>query len=256
MLGKERQNLILEMLNISKTVQITDLTEKFKISVATARRDLDELESAGLIKRVYGGAVLVEKSGLRPIFNARIEQNSVKKAQIGMAAASLVSEGDTVVLDIGTTTLEVAKCIGNIPHLTVLTNSLPVLNELVQSDANVYALGGRLRSQELALSGTQAEEQLSNFCVDKAFIGAGGVTLENGITNYNPDSAQLCAAIIRRAKEVILVTDSNKFGKDGFAVVGKLNCVNTIVTDSDIPKEYLKAIEKMGVKLVIANQTR
>lgn len=255
MLGRERQNLILNMLSASKTVRITELTEKFGVSVATIRRDLDELESEGLIRRVYGGAVLADKKPYElPIFNTRVARNSAEKSMIGLAAAKLVAEGDTIVLDIGTTTLEVARHIGDVPHLTVLTNSLPVLNELVSTGVNVYALGGRLRSHELAIGGSMAEETLSSFFVDKAFIGAGGVTLENGITDYSPDSAQLCAAIMKRAHEIILVTDSSKFGKNVFCTVGSLDNISTIVTDSGIPHEYVKIFAKMGIRLIIADR--
>lgn len=254
MLGRERQNLILDTLNSSRTVRIPELTERFNVSVATIRRDLDILESEGLIRRIYGGAELAErKSYEQPIFNTRVTRHAAQKAAIGAAAAKLISEGDTVVLDIGTTTLEVAKNIGEISHLTVLTNSLPVLNELVSGNVNVYALGGRLRGQELSIGGSIAEETLGNFFVDKAFVGAGGVTLENGITDYSPDSAQLCSAIMKRANEVILVVDSSKFNKNVFAKVAPINHIDTVVTDSGIPQEYVDFFAKSDIRLIIAD---
>ena len=255
MLGRERQNLILDMLGANRTVRIPERTERFGVAVATSRRDLDILESNGLIRRIYGGAELAERKGYeQPIFNTRVTRNAQNKALIGSAAARLISEGDTIVLDIGTTTLEVAKNIGDVPHLTVLTNSLPVLNELVSGSANVYALGGRLRSQELSIGGSMAEETLNSFFVDKAFVGAGGITLENGITDFTPDSAQLCSAIMKRANEVILVADSSKFNKNVFAKDAPLSHVDTVVTDSGIPEEYVKAFAKMEIKLIIADE--
>ena len=254
MLGRERQNLILDMLGTSRTVRIPELTKRFGVSVATIRRDLDLLEKEGLIRRIYGGAELSERKGYeQPIFNTRVGRMAAQKSAIGAAAAKLISEGDTVVLDIGTTTLEIAKNIGDVPHLTVLTNSLPVLNELVSGSANVYALGGRLRSQELAIGGSLAEETLGSFFVDRALVGAGGITLENGITDFSPDSAQLCSAIMKRANEVILVADSSKFGKNVFAKVAPLSHVDTVVTDSGIPEEYKKAFSKMEIRLIIAD---
>lgn len=254
MLRNERQKQILELLRERGTVKIPQLTEAFGVSVITVRRDLDELVSQGLIKKVYGGATLpeeVEPEPVHRIFNSRIERRHRQKRLIGIAAAKLVNEGDTIVLDIGTTALAIAKNLKQFDDLTVLTNSLPVLNTLADSQLNVYSLGGKLRGSELALYGSLAFNSLNEFCVDKAFIGAGGITLENGITDFNRDSAELCAAIAQRARQTILVTDSSKFGHDVSAVIGPLEMVDTIITDDAITPEYAEGLKNKGIQLII-----
>lgn len=254
MLSRERQNAILELMSVQETVRISELTARFDVTVATIRRDLDELEAQQLVKRVYGGATLAEqKPFTRPMFRNRASQHHLAKVEIGKAAAALVQSGDTVLIDIGTTTLEVARQLKSLTGVTVLTNSLPVLNELADSSLEVYSLGGRLRHQELALSGGMAVGSLGGFFFDKAFIGAGGATLENGVTVYSPDSALLSSAIVARAKEVILCADSSKFGSNGFAFVCSLEKVGTIITDSGLSEEYRNGIAERGIRLIIVS---
>ena len=257
MLQKERKNQILAILNKEGMVKIPDLAKAFGVSVITIRRDLDELVRSGSVEKVYGGAILAQQAAPEPeaqrLFHARLAQNHREKRLIGMAAAKLVNDGETIILNIGTTPLEVAKHLGDYDDLTVLTNSLPILNQLANTKLNVYSLGGKLRGNELALHGSLAFKALNDFCVDKAFIGAGGITLKNGITDHNLDSAELCTAIASRSRQTILVTDSSKFGKDASVIVGTLNCVDTIITDSGIPEEYAEGIRKAGIELIIAD---
>ena len=257
MLQKERKNQILAALSKDGMVKIPDLAKAFGVSVITIRRDLDELVRAGMVQKVYGGAILVEKAAPEPeaqrLFHARLAQNHREKRLIGMAAAKLVKDDETIILNIGTTPLEVAKHLGDYNNLTVLTNSLPILNQLANTRLNVYSLGGKLRGNELALHGSLAFKALNDFCVDKAFIGAGGITLKNGITDHNLDSAELCTAIASRSRQTVLVADSSKFGKDASVIVGPLTCVDTIITDSGIPAEFAEGIRQAGIELIIAD---
>ena len=254
MLSQERQNAILKMLSVQDTVQIAELTERFAVSVATIRRDLDVLERRQMVRRVYGGATLAgTKPRPRPVFRSRAIQHHEAKVAIGKAAAALIQSGETVLIDIGTTTLEVACQLKDRTALTVLTNSLPVLNELEESSLDVYALGGRLRHQELALCGSLSLASLAGFFVDKAFIGAGGVSLDNGVTVYNPDSAQLSSAIVDRANEVILCADNSKFGYNGFAFVCGLDRIGTVVTDRGLTDEFREGLTRQGIRVIIAD---
>ncbi|MBQ4507145.1 MAG: DeoR/GlpR transcriptional regulator [Firmicutes bacterium] len=256
MLKKERQDHILRMVQEQDMVKIKDLTALFDASVITIRRDLDELESRGLIKKVYGGAVLVkqkEQARVQPFFVTRIGRHHEEKRKIGIAAAEMVRENETIMLDIGTTALEIAKALKNRENITVLTSSLPVLNELAGSRLSVFSLGGQLRGNELALCGGLALNAINEFCIDKAFVGAGGITLKNGITDYNRESAELCSAVVQRAAETIVVTDSSKFGRDASSVIGLLSSVDVVMTDSGIPEEYRCALNDMGVKLIIVD---
>ena len=257
MIQKERRNQILTMLHKQGMVKIPELVKAFGVSVITIRRDLDEMVRAGWVQKVYGGAILAPQAAPEPdaqrLFHARLANNHREKMMIGMAAAKLVKDGETIILDIGTTALEVAKNLGAYEDLTVLTNSIPILNQLANTKLNVYSLGGRLRGNELALHGSLAFKALNDFCVDKAFIGAGGITLKNGITDHNLDSAELCTAIASRSRQTILVTDSSKFGKDASVIIGPLNSVETIITDSGISPEYADGIRQAGIELIIVN---
>jgi DeoR/GlpR family transcriptional regulator of sugar metabolism len=256
-LQKARRSQILALLREQGMVKIPELAKTFGVSVITIRRDLDELVHSGLVEKVYGGAILAPQKMQEPeaqrLFHARLAQNHREKRLIGMAAAKLVKDGETIILDIGTTPLEVAKHLEDHENLTVLTNSLPILNQLADARLNVYSLGGKLRGNELALHGSLAYKALNDFCVDKAFIGAGGITLKNGITDHNLDSAELCAAIASRSRQTILVADSSKFGKDASVIIGPLTCVETIITDSGIPEGYAEGIRKAGIELIIVD---
>lgn len=257
MLRKERQKQILDMLNKQDMVKIPELAKAFDVSVITIRRDLDEMVTAGWIQKVYGGAVLAPQAAAEPeaqrLFHARLAQNHREKMMIGRAAAKLVKDGEIIALNIGTTALEVAKNLGRFEDLTVLTNSIPILNQLANTRLDVYSLGGKLRGNELALHGSLAFKALNDFCVDKAFIGAGGVTLKNGITDHNLDSAELSTVIASRSRQTILITDSRKFGRDASVVIGPLNCVETIITDSGISQEYADGIRQAGIELIIVD---
>ena len=254
---KERRNQILAMLHRQGMVKIPELAKAFDVSVITIRRDLEALVRAGQVQKVYGGAILAPQATAEPeaqrLFHARLAHNHREKMMIGMAAAKLVKDRETIILDIGTTALEVAKHLGTYDDLTVLTNSIPILNQLANTRLNVYSLGGKLRCNELALCGSLAFKALNDFCVDKAFIGAGGVTLENGITDHNLDSAELCSAIAKRSRQTILVADSSKFGKDASVIIGPLSSVETIITDSGISEEYADGIRQAGIELIIVD---
>ena len=257
MLQKERQNRILKLLEEKKTATIPELTSEFGVSVITIRRDLDALAAQGLIRKVYGGASLPERQphdlSPHPSFLARTTRNHPQKERLGSRAASLVQEGDTVILDIGTTCLEIAKALKPRTGITVLTNSLAILNELADSNLEVHALGGRLRGRELSLTGQQAYSAINDYYANKAFISVSGVSLENGLTDFNIDSSELCAVITRRAGHVYLVTDSSKFGKIAFSVIGPLECVHSVITDSGIPSEYTDAFRARGIALILVD---
>lgn len=254
MLRKERQGKILAILKQEKRVIIKELAQRLGVSVITIRRDFDELSGSGRIKKVYGGAVLPDIAPVQqgqPLFSARIHRQRAEKIHIAQAAAALVQENDVIVLDIGTTCLEVARQVKDFSNITVLTNSVPILVELMDSELEIYSLGGRLRSKQQALYGSIALKSMEDFCVNKAFISAANITLENGLTGVHRDSAELCSAIIQRADQAILVADSSKFEKNSLAVIGPLECVDTIITDSGISKRYADEIRARGIRLII-----
>ena len=255
MMQEVRQASILNILHENGSVKIKDLAKQFDVSIVTVRRDLDELAADGLVTKVYGGAVMPQRyrAGCLQILDASASSHRREKELIGAAAAALVQEGETILLDIGETVLEVAKNIRNYQSITILTPSVPVLTEMSSTNLPIYSLGGCMRNREMAFYGSLALYALNQFCVDKAFIGCGGCTIAHGITDYSSDSAELHTAVAQRAKQSILVTDSSKFGRDAFAVIGPIDWVDMVITDSGISAEYAEAIRSIGVDLKIVD---
>lgn len=251
MLTEERRDRIAQLLEASNSMQVDQLSDMFDVSVATIRRDLSALEEAGVLRRVHGGAVFVRKpisSHARFLLNQYEMQ--AEKAAIGRLAASLIQPNDTVLLDVGTTTLEVAKALKYRSDVTVLTNSLPVLNELAESQIPVYSLSGRMMG--FSLVGNLVSNTLHSFHISKVFIGCFGYTLEYGITERVYDIAQNRNFFIEQSDEAILVTDSRKFGNNAAIMVENSKLVKTIVTDSGLSEEWRQKLQARGINVLIA----
>lgn len=250
MTHQERKQKIIELVSRNKSIQIIQLTSLFNVSVMTIRRDLDELEKQHYIKRVYGGAVLNEEELNKP-YLPRIAINSTVKDLIARKAVELIKEGDTIILDLGSTVLQVSKHLSGIKGLSVITCSIPVINELeAYSAIRVYSLGGELYRENHAFLGSETESAISMYCADVAFIGAAGVSIQYGLTNFYYPTASLCRRIIKQSKKVVLLADSSKFDKAKTAVVGGLSEIDMIITDTGIPQEYLQAFERLGVEVL------
>ncbi len=261
MLAKERHAIIMELLYKDKIVKISDITQQFHVSNETARRDLEALQDLNLVKRVYGGAILVEESDPHSPQHAdsislhlpRAHQRRGQKASIGKAAAALIHPGETVILDIGTTTLEIARHLKDLSGVTVLTNSLPIMNELAGSKVTVYCLGGKLNSDELSMHGTITLNALSQFFVDRVFISAGGVTPEGGISDYNSEEALVRQTLLRRTNQAVLVADSSKFGINAFAYVCDFDDIDVVISDENLPPQFRNALEhRSDLQLILA----
>ena len=254
MLTEERRNQMAAILKSSNNIVVNDLAEHFKVSVATIRRDLSVLEEMGVLKRVYGGAVPVEHQPKPYIsFMTRISDFTKEKEAIAREAVKLIGPEDTILLDMGTTTLQIAKNLRNMRGLTVLTNSLPIINELIDSQVTVFALGGRVRLNEFSIVGNLGMGTLKSFHINKAIIGCGGFSLEHGITQYSYDVAQLSSQFIEHCDKAILVTDSSKFGKNVSVKIENSSQVDTIVTDSNISEDWVKRLKDKGFNVVVAH---
>lgn len=253
MLAQERHKIILDMLKETKILKTADIIKKFGVSVETVRRDLEELESRNKLERIYGGAIAITSKSIEPTYDSRTKTSYDYKVAIGKTTANLINDGDTIILDIGTTTLEVAKNLKN-KNITVITSSLPIINELANTNVKIYCIGGFLRPNELSMSGAIPLYALKQFYVDKAFIGAGGVTFADGVSDYNLEEAQVRKLVIERANKIILVTDNSKFGVNAFAFVCPLESIDTIVTDCDINDDILKNIKERNIEIIIAEK--
>ena len=243
MFAEERQRNIIEMMEKSASLKVADLAEYFNVSESTIRRDLKELEEKKILKRTHGGAVSFQKRGFEPSFKEKKEEYSSEKEKIGELAADMVEDGYSVILDTGTTTLEIAKKIRN-KNITVITNSLDIAEELSEMDnIELIMTGGTLRGNTRAMVGYLTETTLRNFRADIAFIGANGITLEDGATTPNHVEAMTKRAMISSAHKVYVVSDTSKFGKVSFAVITPILKVTGIIVAGEINEEVI-AIEK------------
>ena len=251
----QRHNEIMRLLAENHMVRANELVDRFQVSMETIRRDFEYLEKCGNLTRVYGGAVIKSMHGLEPEYTIREIKNYHKKVEIGKAAAQLVKDGDTIIVDLGTTTLEFAKFLHDKKNLTIFTNSIQVASELVRNNnIKVIMLGGMLRSGELSTSGFLAEEMIDRFRVDKVFLGVGGFTLGFGIGDYHIEESNLRRHFVRNAQEVIALADSSKFGIKTLSNVCHTNDIDMLVTDEDTDKKLLTELKKSGIQVIVAEK--
>jgi DeoR/GlpR family transcriptional regulator of sugar metabolism len=257
MFQAERRKTILESLHHNGLVTVTNLVESCRVSEMTIRRDLREMEREGLLRRVHGGAVSTFGRSFEPLYQVRSAKNVQAKRAIGQAAARLILDGDCLALDIGTTALEVIRALEDRRNLTIVTASIPIANEIVSrfslnSEVRLILTGGIVRAGELSMIGSIAEATYTGLHVDKAFLGVGGLSLDNGLTEYNLEDAQVKHVLIKSAQQRIVLADSSKFGRTTFASVGQLSDVNTVITDIDVSKDHVDALRRMGIEVIIA----
>ncbi len=249
----ERQKQILSMLSKQGRLSVSEIVEQFSISEATARRDLETLASQGKAQRVHGGVIAAEQAPPElPILEREGEQVD-EKSSIGRAAAELVADGETVFLGSGTTVLEAAKHLRERKNLTVITNSLPVLNALAGiKGITVVSLGGQLRESELSFIGHITEQALAELHVDKVIMGTRGISLEHGLTNdYLPETLT-DRAILKIGQTVIIVADHTKINRVATALLASLKTMHVFVTDSNAEKKFLQSLKKLGIEVVIS----
>lgn len=254
----ERRNKIVEMVLDKGQINISDICKMFDISEMTARRDLNALDRQGLLRRVHGGAITSLGRSYEPSFHTRAVKNQNAKIAIGLKAAGLIYDGDSIALDVGTTTLEIVQGLREKRNLTIVTSCLQIANKVVDQlsldiDARLILAGGIIRPRELSMIGPIPEQVYQELHVDKAFIGIGGVSLEDGLTEYNIEDTQIKKILIRSAREKIVVADGSKFGVTTFASVAPLDAVDKIVTDNTAPAYIITQLRKQGVEVILAN---
>ncbi len=252
----ERHAKIVEWVLEKGSISIAEIARLFNVSEMTARRDLNELDRQGLLRRVHGGAIANLGRSYEPPFNTRATKNQPAKRAIGRKAAELVYDGDSIALDVGTTTLEIVPHLKARRNLTIVTSCLQIANAVVnhlslEVDARLILTGGIVRPRELSMIGAMAERIYQELHVDKAFIGVGGISLEDGLTEYNLEDTQIKQVLLRTAREKIVVADSSKFGITAFASIAPLSAIDAIVTDTNAPYAMVEALEKMGIQVYL-----
>lgn len=249
----ERQRQILSLLTQQGRLSVAEIVAQFSISEATARRDLESLASQGKVQRVHGGVIAVEQAPPELPILERENEQSEEKILIGRAAAKLVANHETIFLGSGTTVLEIARNLREHKNLTVITNSLPVLNILAGiREITVVSLGGMLRDSELSFIGHITEQSLIEVRADKVFMGTRGVSFEHGLTNDYLQETLTDRAILKSGREVIIVADHTKVNRVSTVLLAPLTSVHTFVTDSNADKKFIQSLKRQGIQVVMA----
>ena len=247
-----RRAIILEKLDKDGQVNVPELSKELKVSEVTIRNDLIRLEQKNMLICARGGAIKIDRVGIDFTLSDKNKQHFEEKKRIGKAAAGLVEDGDTIILDSGTTTMEIARNLLNVNNLTVITNALNIANQLADHQkANVIIPGGFLRKNSLSLVGGAAEENFKNYFCDRLFLAVDGFNTTHGLSTPNVEEAHLNRVMIEISKQVIVVADSSKFHKRSFAFISPITDVDVVVTDAEIPAEDRKKLENAGVKVII-----
>ncbi|WP_330981928.1 MULTISPECIES: DeoR/GlpR family DNA-binding transcription regulator [Enterobacterales] len=255
----ERRNKIVEMVNTKGSVTSNDLASEFAVSGVTIRADLHYLEKKGLLIRFHGGAAqnlttvqALLTEGKELSLTDRYELASDPKERIAIQAASLVQEGDTIILDSGSTTKLVAEKLMVLNNITVITNSLAAASVLAENrNITLVVCGGTLRHKTLSLHGRITELSLQGVSAKLMFVGADGLDSQNGITTFNEGYA-VSSLMAAAAQQVIVVTDSTKFGRKGLSTVLPIEKIDVIITDKEAPKQEIGLLIKMGKKVLLA----
>ena len=247
-----RENQIRQLLHQQREVSIGQLAEMFSVSAMTIRRNLDRLEYSGQVRRTHGGAVLADRMVFEFNFVNRRQTNQVAKRAIAAEAVKFVKSGNRLILDNGTTTLELAHLLKDYSELTVLTPSLAVASELQFSEGiETVLLGGVIRRGRAELTGLVTETVLDMFAVDIAFQGADAIDNDGAMYTADMRVSRVDQKIRKRASRTYILADSSKFGKTAFAKHGCVNEMDAIITDDGIDDKYKTAFEKMGANIII-----
>lgn len=237
------------------SVQVTSLAQRYGVSMQTIRKDLHFLTKKGIAERSYGGAISADAVNVvaEPPLETKRAIHTDEKARIGALAAAMVMPGDSVVLDSGTTTLQIAHHLPDDESITVLTNDLDILSALARKEKiNVVMLGGTLRRRNRAFYGAQTEGALSDLHVDKLFLGVDGFDVERGITTHFEPEAMLNRKMAKAARKVIAVTDRSKFGKVCLHRILNVDEIDDLVTDATEADGLQAAADRLGFQLHIA----
>lgn len=252
MFEEERLQKIAEYVQDKSHASVQDLCDLFQVSESTTRRDLKELENRGLLKRTHGGAVYLQAVGFEPTYSEKEDKYRDEKERIAKKAAELIKDGDSLIIDSGTTTLYMVPELAKFKDLTIVTNSINLIQRLsFLPGINILSTGGTLRTNTMALAGPMAEKSLEKIRVDKAFIGTNGLDLSAGLTTPNILEASIKQKMISVADQVFILADHSKAGCVSFAKFGELADADAYISGDAIPKEIRFELERNNIKLYL-----
>ena len=247
----ERQKKMMEYIEANTSAQIRELAERFHVSEATVRRDLDELDQQGALRRTHGGAIKVDRStSYESMYSEKISQMTDEKHRIAQRAAQLVHPGDTVIIDSGTTTFYIAQALAHHESLTIITNDLYIAYQTALAPSSTLIVTGGMRRQgRQELVGSVPENFIRDTHVDIAFIGVDGVDLMGGVTNANFSEVGLKRLMLRAAERSVVAVDHTKFGRVALAKICDLQDISLVLTDNQIEPDMLSRLHKLNVNI-------
>ena len=252
MLNEERRRAILELINREGRVLVNELATTFNTSQVTIRKDLEILHADGLLHRTHGGALPSREGALAdPTLREKEKLHRKEKLRIAEAAASMVSEGQVVILDSGTTTTAIARALRSFHNLTVVTNAVNIVSELSGTDVEVIVTGGALRKNSFSLVGPIAEETLRRLSADILFLGVDGFDVSYGLSTPNLLEAKVNRIMVEVSKTTVAVCDSSKFGRRSLALIAPPIGMQHVITDHGISKSDLKALRKAEINVAL-----
>lgn len=247
----ERRDSIIKVIQSNGKVRVDSLSEKFDVSTVTIRNDLDFLEKKGILHRTHGGALIRKNVYEDPTLEEKQKLFQSEKQRIGEKGVEMINNGDSILLDSGTTAMEVALRLSGKKNLTIMTNAINIALKLGSfENLNVMLTGGVLRKESFSLVGPEAEATISNYYFDKLFLGVDGLDIRFGLTTPNPMEAQLNRTMVKRAQQVIAIADSSKFGRHSFSYICDVDVISTIITDKNISPEFETEFARRNIDVI------
>ncbi len=252
MLIGERRQHILSLIHREGRVLVSELSEALGISPITIRKDLDQLGLQGLVQRTHGGA-LAPQSGtmVDPSLKEKEHHQIKEKKRIAAAAAGLVSNGQCILLDSGSTTTMVARALREFSHLTIVTNAVNIAAELSDTNFEIILTGGILRKNSFSLVGPMAEDTLAQIQADILFLAVDGFDPKIGITTPNVLESRVNRVMVKASRKVIAVCDSTKFSRSSMALIVPPSAVHTVITDDRISEAHARTLRNAGIELIV-----
>jgi len=248
----ERRQFIVEYLRKFKHVDVSYLSEALQVSEVTIRKDLDKLEEERILIRNHGGASLNENLFFEPTFMEKEVKLIAEKRAIAQEAARLVASDMMITLSTGTTVGQMTELIRDRAGLTVVTNAVNIVHQLVHApNIHLFVTGGHIRPSTYALIGEAAVRSLKDICSQYAFIGTNGVDLTHGITTPSAEEAEVVRQVIVSAQKTVLLADHSKFGHVAYYRVCPIDKIDIVITDDGTPEQFLKPLQDRGIEVIV-----
>lgn len=251
MTGKERLMMIRQTIQTAKKVSVTELSEICGVTEETIRRDLDKLETDGIVTRVHGGAIwneTLQKEGIH--FYRRLNRHLKEKQDIARKVLPLLERKNTIIADSSTTVIESLKLLSEMQEIMIVTNSTEVFREFQQTNFNIISVGGEFNKKTLSLQGSLAKRNIANYNVQLALISCKGISIEKGVLDSNEGEAEIKKAMLAQAEEVALLVDHSKFDQLAFVNLIELKKINYLVTDRQPSEEWIRFCNENEILLI------